>query len=148
MTWFVCLLSVCPRFGRNSPKKEAPASFNPQSALFRGRQKRVLKKKTFKKLVKTFPGPRFLTFFSKINISKTPCPEGVCRRRYHSVNLKQTSDKRTDSKELHQRTLLELKVYVCERWIRIVALDLGSPLRGRTALRVQSSIKSYVPWFL
>ena len=68
-----------------------------------------------------FRVPLFEQLFSKLNIYKTPCPEGVCRRRYHSVNQPDISDKQTES--------------------RIVTLDLGSPLRGRTALRVQSSYK-------
>ena len=79
-----CLLSeILPKFA-----EEGSAGFIQSSVCVISRPSKTgPEKNTFKKLVKTFPGPRFLTFFSKINISKTPCPEGVCRRRYHSVNL-------------------------------------------------------------
>ena len=94
---------------------------------------RVLEKKPSAMTLAGFRDPLFEQLFSKINIYKTPCPEGVCRRRYHSVNQPDISDKQTKS-------------------IRIVTIDLGSPLRGRTALRVQSSYGDVpnhsLPWAL
>ncbi len=114
-------LSVCPRYCAKLPNGICTGFKRRYHSVFCQEDlERVLQKRPLSMRGEGFRDPLFEQLFSKINIYKTPCPEGVCRRRYHSVNQPDISDKQTKS-------------------IRIVALDLGSPLRGRTALRVQSS---------
>ena len=80
----VCVSEIWPKFA-----EEGSAGFIQSSVCVISRPSKTgpEKKRPLRSWLRHFRDPVFEQLFSKINISKTPCPEGVCRRRYHSVNL-------------------------------------------------------------